>query len=46
MTLSEDRRVIMNEEGGTVPEDPENRDFQAYLEWVAAGNTTTEWTPE
>ena len=29
-----------------IPTDPANIDYQAYLEWVAAGNTATEWTPE
>lgn len=29
-----------------IPTDPANTDYQAYLEWVAAGNTPTEWTPE
>lgn len=24
---------------------PENPDYQAFLEWEAAGNTATEWRP-
>lgn len=26
-------------DGASIPADPENRDYAAYLEWVAAGNT-------
>jgi hypothetical protein len=26
-------------DGAFIPADPENRDYQAYLVWVAAGNT-------
>lgn len=29
-----------------IPLDLENMDYQAFLEWVAAGNTPTEWIPE
>jgi hypothetical protein len=29
-----------------IPLDPENMDYQAFLAWVAEGNTPTEWTPE
>lgn len=29
-----------------IPADPENTDYQAYLEWIAAGNTPDEWIPE
>ena len=33
--------VILNVDGTLVSfdENPENSDYQAYLEWVAAGNT-------
>jgi len=29
-----------------IPTDTANIDYQAFLEWVAAGNTADEWTPE
>lgn len=33
------------DDGANIPPDPNNRDFAAYLEWVAEGNTATEWEP-
>jgi hypothetical protein len=31
---------VMNlKTGWSIPFDPDNTDYQAYLEWVAAGNT-------
>jgi hypothetical protein len=41
--------IIGQDESGQtfgIPEDLGNIDYQAYLEWVAAGNTAGEWTPE
>lgn len=30
--------AIMREDGATIPEDVNNRDYREYLEWCAAGN--------
>ena len=31
--------ILRTTDGATIPFDPDNRDYQRYLEWVAEGNT-------
>jgi hypothetical protein len=32
-------QMILRSDGAYIPSDPGNMDYQAYLTWVAAGNT-------
>jgi hypothetical protein len=39
--------TIFNKENKSwIPTDPDNKDYQAYLVWVAEGNEATEWETE
>ena len=34
--------IVRKEDNASIPFDPDNRDYQAYLAWVAEGNTPAE----
>ena len=39
-------RCVRGDELRWIPTDEANSDYQAYLAWVAEGNTAEEWNPE
>ena len=38
--------IVCPDENKLIPCDPANTDYQAYLAWVAEGNTAEEWQPD
>jgi hypothetical protein len=46
VTINGKEVCIKKGDAVSIPLDPENTDYQAYLAWVAEGNTAEEWQPE
>ena len=43
------RTILFKDHNATlwsIPDDPNNTDYQNYLSWVEAGNTAQEWIPD
>lgn len=38
--------IRRTDDGAFIPTNSANTDYQAYLAWVAEGNTAEEWSPE
>jgi hypothetical protein len=41
---TEDMKLLVLENGVPFPPNDANSDYQAYLAWVAEGNTAEEWS--
>jgi hypothetical protein len=48
LNIDSDNKIvgIVNSDHWFIPMNDENMDYQAYLAWVAEGNTATEYSPE
>jgi hypothetical protein len=44
--LQERTTIVRLADKAFIPLDPDNTDYQAYLAWVAEGNTAEEWQPD
>ena len=44
-SIVSETELIVSSDGKWIPVDSLNVDYQAYLAWVAEGNTAEEWSP-